>query len=75
MRSEHSAEQSADQLQEVKHLKARIAHRGSCASPDTIFGSHSYAAGVFREADTNPCCKKSKVLLEKLESLAVVEIF
>ena len=40
MRSEHSDEQSAEQLQEVKHPKARIAHRGSCASPDAIFGSH-----------------------------------
>jgi hypothetical protein len=25
-----------------KHPKARIAHRGICAIPDTIFGSHSY---------------------------------
>jgi hypothetical protein len=40
MRSEQSDEQSAEQLQEVKHPKARIAHRGICASPDTIFGSH-----------------------------------
>src|SRR5215471_16678368 len=40
MRSEQSDEQSAEQLQEAKHPKARIAHRGSCASPDTIFGSH-----------------------------------
>src|SRR5215468_8791352 len=41
MRSEQSDEQSAEQLQEVKHRKARIAHRGICASPDTIFGSHN----------------------------------
>jgi hypothetical protein len=41
MRSEQSNEQSAEQLQEVKHPKARIAHRGTCAIPDTIFGSHS----------------------------------
>ena len=27
-------------LQEVKHPEARITHRGICASPDTIFGSH-----------------------------------
>jgi hypothetical protein len=40
MRSEQSDEQSAEQLQEVKHPKARIAHRGSCAIPDTILGSH-----------------------------------
>src|SRR5215831_14357593 len=40
MRSEQSDEQSAEQLQEVTHPKARITHRGSCASPDTIFGSH-----------------------------------
>src|SRR5215472_504862 len=40
MRSEHSDEHSAEQLQEVKHPEARIAHRGICASPDTIFGSH-----------------------------------
>jgi hypothetical protein len=40
MRSEQSDEQSAEQLQEVKHPKARIAHRGICAIPDTIFGSH-----------------------------------
>ena len=33
-------EQSAEQLQEVKHPKARIAHRGICAIPDVIFGSH-----------------------------------
>src|SRR6201998_2751785 len=42
MRSEHSDEHSAEQLQEVKHPEARIAHRGICASPDTIFGSHKY---------------------------------
>jgi hypothetical protein len=41
MRSEQSDEQSAEQLQEVKHPKARIAHRVICASPDTIFGSHN----------------------------------
>ena len=41
MRSEHSDEQSAEQLQEVDHPEARIAHRGICASPDAIFGSHS----------------------------------
>jgi hypothetical protein len=40
MRSEQSDEQSAEQLQEVKHPEARITHRGICASPDTIFGSH-----------------------------------
>src|SRR6516162_2871771 len=40
MRSEHSDEQSAEQLQEVDHPKERIAHRGSCAIPDTIFGSY-----------------------------------
>src|SRR5215469_16718679 len=43
MRSEQSDEQSAEQLQEVKHPKARIAHRGICVSPDTIFGSHRVA--------------------------------
>src|SRR5262252_9515887 len=41
MRSEQSDEQSAEQLQEVKHPEARITHRGICASPDTIFGSHT----------------------------------
>src|SRR5215472_16523335 len=41
MRSEQSDEQSAEQLQEVTHPKARITHRGICASPDTIFGSHN----------------------------------
>src|SRR5262249_27322805 len=41
MRSEQSDEQSAEQLQEVKHPEARITHRGICASPDLIFGSHS----------------------------------
>ena len=41
MRSEQSDEQSAEQLQDVKHPKARIAHRGICAIPDTIFGSHN----------------------------------
>src|SRR5262249_59550563 len=41
MRSEQSDEQSAEQLQEVKHRKARIAHRGIRAIPDTIFGSHT----------------------------------
>jgi hypothetical protein len=45
MRSEHSNEQSAEQLQEVDHPEARIAHRGICASPDAIFGSHSGLAG------------------------------
>src|SRR5262249_10053768 len=39
MRSEQSDKQSAEQLQEVKHPEARITHRGTCASPDTIFGS------------------------------------
>jgi len=42
MRSEHSDEQSAEQLQEVDHPEKRIAHRGICASPDAIFGSHRY---------------------------------
>src|SRR5262249_44980513 len=41
MRSEQSDEQSAEQLQEVKHPKARIADCGIRAIPDTIFGSHS----------------------------------
>jgi len=40
MRSEQSDEQSAEQLQEVDHPEARIAHRGICASPDAILGSH-----------------------------------
>ena len=40
MRSEHSDEHSAEQLQEVQHPEARMAHRGICTSPDTIFGSH-----------------------------------
>ena len=46
IRSEHSDEHSAEQLQEVKHPKARIAHRGICASPDTIFGSHRWGEDV-----------------------------
>lgn len=37
MRSEHSDEQSAEQFQKINHSEARIAHRGICASPDTIF--------------------------------------
>jgi hypothetical protein len=41
MRSEESDEQSAEQLQEVNHPEARIANHGICASPDTIFGSHT----------------------------------
>ena len=45
MRSEQSDEQSAEQLQEVKHPEARITHRGICASPDTIFGSHRARRG------------------------------
>jgi hypothetical protein len=40
MRSEHSDEQSAEHLQEADHPEARIAHRGSCASPDAILGTH-----------------------------------
>src|SRR5215510_16543554 len=43
MRSEQSGEQSSEQLQEVKHRKARIAHRGIRAIPDTIFGSHNWS--------------------------------
>src|SRR5215470_1730197 len=46
MRSEQSDEQSAEQLQEVKHPEARITHRGICASPDTIFGSHTSRISV-----------------------------
>jgi hypothetical protein len=46
MRSEHSDEQSAEQLQEVNHPEARIAHRGICASPDAIFGSHRALNGA-----------------------------
>jgi hypothetical protein len=42
-RSEQSGEQSAEQLQEVDHPEAMIAHRGICASPDAIFGSHRWA--------------------------------
>jgi hypothetical protein len=41
-RSEQSDEQSAEQLQEADHPEAGIAHRGICASPDTIFGSHRW---------------------------------
>jgi hypothetical protein len=37
MRSEHSDEQSAEQLQEVDRPEARIAHRGICASPGCDF--------------------------------------
>jgi hypothetical protein len=44
MRSEQPDEQSAEQLQEVKHPKTRIAHRGICVSPDAIFGSHNALA-------------------------------
>jgi len=40
MRSEQAEEQSAEQLQEVNHPEAKIAHRGIGASPDAIFGSH-----------------------------------
>src|SRR5262249_1471247 len=47
MRSEQSDEQSAEQLQEVKHRKARIAHRGIRAILDTIFGSHSWSLASF----------------------------
>jgi len=43
MRSEHSDEQSGEQLQEVNHPEAKIAHRGIGASPDAIFGSHTMA--------------------------------
>src|SRR5262252_7447123 len=46
MRSEQSDEQSAEQLQEVKHPEARITHRGICASPDTISGSHRTGLGL-----------------------------
>ena len=46
MRSEQSDEQSAEQLQEVKHRKARIAHRGIRAIPDTIFGSHKIEMAI-----------------------------
>src|SRR6516162_7765182 len=60
MRSEQSDEQSAEQLQEVKHRKARIAHRGIRAIPDTIFGSHRpstrrlYAINVTDGASATP---------------------
>jgi len=62
MRSEQSDEQSAEQLQEVKHPEARITHRGICASPDTIFGSHTQLNGALSaipapdqvEADDEP---------------------
>src|SRR5262249_9520530 len=50
MRSEHSDEQSAEQLQEVDHPEARIAHRGICASPDTIFGSHTCSSDLLIDA-------------------------
>src|SRR5215831_13527841 len=60
MRSEQSDEQSAEQLQEVKHPKARITHRGICASPDTIFGSHRYSKPILtaspaRYSASSPC--------------------
>jgi hypothetical protein len=35
---------SAEQLQEVDHPEARIAHHRICASPDAIFGSHNYVS-------------------------------
>jgi hypothetical protein len=47
-----SDEQSAEQLQEVKHPKARIAHRGICASPDTIFDNHNQKRWT-RERDSS----------------------
>jgi hypothetical protein len=46
-RSEQSDEQSAEQLQEVDHPEARIAHRGMSASPDAIFGSHRVSLAAF----------------------------
>jgi hypothetical protein len=46
MRSEQSDEQSAEQLQEVDHSGARVAHRCIRASPDAIFGSHSTPPGT-----------------------------
>ena len=60
-RSEHSDEQAAEQLQEVKHPEARIAHRGSWASADMIFGSHSSpitmcSVAQIRHAARQPNC-------------------
>jgi hypothetical protein len=51
MRSEHSDEQSAEQLQEVDHPEERIPYRDICASADVIFGSHrcSFLDEISRE--------------------------
>jgi hypothetical protein len=54
MRSAHSDEQSAEQLQEVDHPEARIAHRGICTSPDAIFGSHSCPQDRRPDVSYNP---------------------
>src|SRR5215510_2592268 len=45
MRSEHSDEQSAEQLQEVDHPGDESSPCGSCASPDAIFRSHRLVIG------------------------------
>jgi hypothetical protein len=34
-------------LQEIDHPEARIAHRGICASPDAIFGSHRLFCSLY----------------------------
>src|SRR5215831_14393159 len=61
MRSEQSDEQSAEQLQEVKHPEARITHRGICASPDTIFGSHRWWIGPYKGGNPKPTAAVGKV--------------
>src|SRR5437763_16839053 len=77
MRSEHIDEQSAEQLQEVDHPEARIAHRGICASPDAIFGSHRISkSGFSREAllgqgvRNGSCVRRARIRLGKIATLA-----
>src|SRR5215472_4862589 len=71
MRSEQSDEQSAEQLQEVKHRKARIAHR---ALPDTIFGSHSYLKQHNDDPKPFVWTKPADVILAKLDRLPVPSV-
>jgi (p)ppGpp synthase/HD superfamily hydrolase len=49
MRSEQSDEPSAEQIEEVDHLGAKLAHCCICATPDDIFGRYTCPSFITAE--------------------------
>ena len=72
VRSEQSNEQSAEQLQKINHSEARIAHRGICATPDAIFGSHRYISAIYADRFDSYAGQKLQVTGEQPAAAGVM---